>query len=62
MLFFDCYVGYEYAMCNFTSNKLCYVRLYYTIRVYPIGHIHSSVWFALCTICHSLFDINYVRI
>ena len=25
MLFFVCYVGYEYAMCNFTPNKLCYV-------------------------------------
>ena len=27
MLFFVCYVGYEYAMCNFTPNKLCYVML-----------------------------------
>ena len=27
MLFFVCYVGYEYAMCNFTLNKLCYVML-----------------------------------
>ena len=25
MLFFVCYVGYEYAMCNFTPNRLCYV-------------------------------------
>ena len=25
MLFFVCYVGYEYAMCNFTPNKSCYV-------------------------------------
>ena len=25
MLFFVCYVGYGYAMCNFTPNKLCYV-------------------------------------
>ena len=25
---FVCYVGYEYAMCNFTPNKLCYVILF----------------------------------
>ena len=34
MLFFVCYVGYEYAMCNFTPNKLCYVMLCYVMLCY----------------------------
>ena len=35
MLFFVCFVGYEYAMCNFTPNK-CYVMLY-TIQILRKG-------------------------
>ena len=34
MLFFVCYVGCEYAMCNFTPNELCYVKLCYVKLCY----------------------------
>ena len=59
MLFFVCYVGYEYAMCNFTLNKLCYVMLCVQCYVMCLGgkclrkdHTHWDQFVDLSKHCH----------
>ena len=32
-MLFVCYVGYEYAMCNFRPNKFCSVNSVLTIQL-----------------------------